>query len=214
MCLRESHLTSNTSRWQRQSAKPAIVTYQWWTLDLLGRTEMVRLGHARVFRGLTCLLTGWLGLDTKNDTSGNGEKVEEKPQGALRRLALFWAKAGCVGAQTCSLCHASVQVAPQVTDLLQISTPQSLHGHQLLVSYLSQRCISISMRLMRATCLELTTCERAMHYYYHNHRLPPACPTWTHYSCHASPRRGLSPSPRAISQGPVTCSLGDAFTNC
>lgn len=47
-----------------------------------------------------------------------------------------------------------------------------------------------------AMCLVLTTWERGTRYYHHNHRLPPACLTWTHYSCHPSPRRSLSPTPR------------------
>lgn len=44
------------------------------------------------------------------------------------------------------------------------------------------------MCLMLATCSVFTTCERGTHYYYHNHHLPPACLTWTHYSSHPSPR--------------------------
>lgn len=54
----------------------------------------------------------------------------------------------------------------------------------------------IEMHLMLATCLALTTCGRGAHYYYHNHRLPPACLTWSHYSCHPSPRRSLRHLPR------------------
>lgn len=52
------------------------------------------------------------------------------------------------------------------------------------------------MCLMLATCSVFTTCERSTHYYYHNHRLPPACLTWTHYLWHPSPRRNPSSPPR------------------
>lgn len=74
--------------------------------------------------------------------------------------------------------------------------PASSSGNWLLISYLSRRHISISMCFMLAVCLVLTTWERGTRYYHHNHRLPPACLTWTHYSCHPSPRRSLSPTPR------------------
>lgn len=155
--------------------------------------ERVRLGQTGGFRGLTYCLKGWKNVDTKREwlLKGKGRRWKASP-----RPSCFAAKAGYFREPR----HPASATASWKLPVKWLICS----GSQFIIF---QWKSPLWLLLISKTLLYLNVFNAchplSAHYlwenhtlFYHNHHLPPACLTWTHYSHHPSPRRSLLPSPR------------------
>lgn len=106
-------------------------------LNLLGSLQRVRLGQAEVLRGLLLFVAGLKVFVHKrrNTPYGKGEKLEDKPQGALRGPPALEGEPIMSGSLVPSLRLGGGCWSYNLPALDH--NPASSNGSQLLVSYIS-----------------------------------------------------------------------------